>query len=193
MPKNSTILIIRHGEKPANGADLTPAGLARAAAYIRFFENYPPGGTTPLTVDYVFSAANSSASCRPQLTIAPFAATHGLPINDTYADTDFAQLAKYITGGGYDNSTLLICWHHEEALDLAGSLGVDPTKLPSSANWPASWPGGPAPTPDVYGWVLQIVYDSNGAVDTTQTFCTSEQLMYDDYGQEPPDGTSSGS
>jgi hypothetical protein len=40
----------------------------------------------------------------------------------------------------------------------------------------------------VFGWVLQICYDSNGSIIVPQTFCISEQMMYDDYGQNPPTG-----
>lgn len=67
---------------------------------------------------------------------------------------------------------------------------MNPADLPAGANWPSSWPGGPPPdgTPDVYGWVLVIVFDGNGDIDTSKTCCISAQLMYDDNGQPPPKG-----
>ncbi len=192
LPKNSTILIIRHAQKPDSGAGLTPAGRERALAYAGYFQSFSPDGGEPLKIDYLFAAANSSDSCRPQLTILPTAASLGLPIDDATPDDNVQQLAKQIRNGSqYDDSTLLICWHHEEALDLTAELGVDPSLLPPTANWPERWPGGPPPagTPDVYGWVLIIVSDANGAVDTSRTRCINENLMADDAGKDPPNGT----
>lgn len=124
MPKNATVLVIRHGEKPASGSGLTPAGRERALAYCGFFTTFPPGGATPLTIDHVLAAQNSSSSCRPQLTVLPLAAALGLPIHDEIADTDYAALAKEILGAThkYDNATI---W----------SAGT--TSTPSC--WPRRW------------------------------------------------------
>ena len=108
----------------------------------------------------------------------------GVGIDHDHKDADYRKVADGILGNSkYDNSNILICWHHEEILNLAAALGVVPADLPASANWPKEkWPGG------VYGWVLQICYDGDGKVIPSQTFCMSEKLMYDDYGQNPPNG-----
>lgn len=181
LPKHATILIIRHGEKPASGPGLAPAGRQRALAYVDYFQ--------PMHVDYIFAAANSPESCRPQLTILPTAAALNLPIDDATPDSDPKALADQIRGASqYDGSTLLICWHHGHALDLASKLGVAPGKLPASAAWPSVWPGGPPPKPDVYGWMLIIGTNAHGHVDTAKTRCINENLMPDDAGQDPPNG-----
>jgi hypothetical protein len=194
LPKNSTILIIRHAEKPASGVGLAPAGRARALAYVKYFQDFSPDGTSPLTIDYIFAARNSTESCRPQLTIMPSAAALDLPIDDRTEDARYEDLANQITSGSaYEGSTLLICWHHEHALALADALASEKLAktLPASAAWPSHWPGGPPPpgTPDVYGWILIIVSGADGKIDRTHSKCINEHLMPDDKGQNPPSGT----
>jgi hypothetical protein len=194
LPKNSTILIIRHAEKPPGGVGLAPAGRARALAYVKYFQDFSRAGTSPLTIDYIFAARNSTESCRPQLTILPTAAALDLPIDDRTEDARYVDVANQIrSGGAYDGSTLLICWHHEHALALADALAGEKLAktLPASAAWPSRWPGGPPPpgAPDVYGWVLIIVSDADGKIDRAQSKCINEHLMPDDEGQDPPTGT----
>lgn len=180
MPKNTTIILVRHAEKPATGTGLALAGQMRAQAYSLFFQNYAVNGQN-LQFDYLFASDDSENSDRPRLTVTPFSKASGLPINDKYKDKDFQKLADHIQKHDkYNNSSILICWHHGEILNLANALGVNPAQLPASATWPAKWHG------DVFGWTLKLVFDANGNIVNDQVSCTSEQLMYDDYGQVPP-------
>lgn len=180
MPANTTILMIRHAEKPKSGTGLAVAGQARAHAYAIYFQNYLIGKDA-VVPDYLFATANSAGSHRPQLTVMPLAVTLGLSIDDHYKNDDYPDAADEITGNpDYDDSTLVICWHHGKILRFAKALGVKRRKLPPSSNWPSKWPG------SVFGWVLQICFDSSGNVIPDQTICINEQLMYDDHGQDPP-------
>lgn len=184
MPKNTTILLIRHGEKPKKNTDpgLAVAGLERAQAYSIYFQNYP-NSKTPLKFKYLFASTDSAKSDRPRLTIAPFSQAVNLPINTNFSNAQYQELANSIllplTPGQYDNCNILICWHHGEVLKLASSLGVDASK---AGTWPTKWPG------DVFGWLLQITFDANGSINYKQTFCINEKLMHDDHGQDPTDG-----
>ncbi|HYI96997.1 MAG TPA: hypothetical protein VEX68_25870 [Bryobacteraceae bacterium] len=180
MPKNTNILMVRHAEKPDSGTGLAVAGQERAQAYSIYFQNYSLNSSS-LKLNYLFAAADSSNSHRPRLTIEPLAAAIGLAINDKHADKDYQKVADDILQNAkYDQQNILICWHHGEILDLATALGA--TNLPSSSNWPPSWPG------HVFGWVLQLCYDDNGAIIPDQTICFNQQLMFDDYAQDPPGG-----
>ena len=181
MPDNTNILMIRHAEKPDSGTGLAIAGQERAQAYVVYFQNYGLNSNS-IKFDYLFAAANSPESHRPRLTIEPLSKAIGLDINDNYKDKDYQKLATDILQKSkYDNSNILICWHHGEILDLAGALGVDASKLPPESNWPAPpWPG------EVFGWLLQLCYDVNGRIIVSQTICNNEQLMYNDYGNNPP-------
>lgn len=182
MPQNTNILMIRHAEKPASGDGLALAGQERAQAYVVYFQNYLIG-SEPVSLKYLFASEDSSASHRPRLTIEPLSKALGLEINDKHKDKHYKKVADDILKNSkYDNSDILICWHHGEILKLAEALGVDASQLPEQANWPPSWPG------DVYGWLLQLCYDASGQLDASQVVCINEQLMYDDCGRNPPDG-----
>jgi hypothetical protein len=175
MPSNTTVLLVRHAEKPEAGPGLAVAGQERAQAYIAYFQNYMISDT-PARYNYLFATADSHESCRPRLTIEPLAGALGLSINSNYADKSYGDLAKEILDHSkYNNSIILICWHHGEILNLAEALGVSPQTLPASSSWPVPpWPE------DVYGWLLQISYAENGTIIPAQTFCINEQLMYND-------------
>ncbi len=185
MPKNTNIVLVRHAEKPSSGASLAPAGAERAHAYVPYFQNYvlqPPNKkSASLQLQYLFASADSANSDRPDLTLLQLSAAIMVAINTKYSDQDYKKAANDILQSSqYDNSNILICWHHGEILALAAALGVNPLKLPSSSSWPSTWPG------HVYGWLLQICYDGNGNINTSQTLCINQKLMYDDHHNDPP-------
>lgn len=181
MPKNTNILMIRHGEKPLKGEGLTIRGQERAHAYSIHFQNYKLPADQTLKLKYLFASEDSQKSHRPKLTIKPLSEATGLAINDKHKDKEFQKLADdLLQNPKYDGCNILVCWHHGEILDFAAALGVNASSLPPSANWPSKWPGA------VFGWVLQLVFDSNGRIVPSQTLCKSVQLMYDDNGQSPP-------
>jgi hypothetical protein len=184
MPKNANVLMVRHAEKPASGNGLAVAGQERAQAYAVYFQNYAIGGSA-IKLNYLFAAADSDESHRPKLTITPLSEAIGLSIDAKHKDKDYAAVANDILGKSkYDNSNILICWHHGEILAL-GKLLLG-SFVPSSAP-PTNWPDGKKPWPEnVYGWLLQISFGSDGSITSGQTFCINEQLMYDDYGLSPP-------
>ncbi len=183
MPRNTNILLIRHAEKPTKGAGLSVAGEERAQAYVVYFQNFSID-SQPVKLDHIFSSADSSASQRPRLTVTPLSQALGLPISSDYADKQYKEFAASLLGDAtYNDSTLLVCWHHGEILKLASALGAKASKLPKSADWPAKWPG------EVFGWVLQLCYDAEGGLRHKHTFCLPQQLMYGDCGQNPPDNS----
>lgn len=190
MPKNTNILLIRHAEKPDSGKELAVPGQERAQAYVIYFQNYFIQSSTslstsgPVKLDYLFASADSSQSDRPDLTIAPLSAAIGVAIDANHKNDHYQKVADDILQNSkYDNSNILICWHHGEILDLAAALGVVASKLPPASDWPTKWPG------TEYGWVLQLCYDGNGNLIISQTLCINEKLMYDD--QNDPPGPSS--
>jgi hypothetical protein len=182
MPSDTTVLIVRHAEKPDSGKELSASGQARAHAYVSYFQNYSFGGKT-LAVDHIFAAADSPESHRPRLTMEPLAKALGLKINNKHKDADFQKVADAILKKSkYDGKTIVICWHHGEILDLTKALGADRSKLPPAISWPPSpWPS------EVFGWLLQLRYDPKGDLMTTQALCVNQQLMYEDHGKDPPE------
>src|ERR1700722_18983705 len=75
--KNTVVLIIRHAEKPDSGNTLTPAGEERAKAYVKYFKDYTVEAK-PVTLDYLFAAADSKGSMRPRLTLEPLSKATGM-------------------------------------------------------------------------------------------------------------------
>lgn len=181
MPKNTTILLIRHAEKPGgDDTGLAVAGQERAQAYVVYFQNYPPNAP-PIKLDYLFASEDSDNSHRPKLTLKPLAQALDLKINHDYKDKDYAALVAEINGDSkYDNSQILICWHHHTILDLAAEFLKGQPSLPEGSNWPSSWPGG------VFGWLLQLSFDGIGGVVPNQSSCINQRLMFDDNGPNPP-------
>ena len=145
------------------------------------FQNYVLNGTV-LKLNYIVATADSSQSERPRLTMEPLAEAMGMEINAKHQENDYQEVADDILQNSkYDRSNIVICWHHGEILQLAAALGVDTNKLPPESHWPSPpWPG------EVFGWLLQVCYDVDGNLVPSQTFCINPQLMYDDYGKNPP-------
>ena len=181
MPKDTNILMVRHAEKPDSGWDLSVSGQERAHAYAVYFRKYMLNGAL-LKLNYILATADSSQSHRPRLTMEPLAKAMGMEIDARYQENDYEKVADHILENSkYDHSNILICWHHGEILQLAAALGVDASKLPPASHWPSPpWPG------EVFGWLLQVSYDVDGNLIPSQTCCINQQLMYDDYGKNPP-------
>ena len=121
----ATILIIRHAEKPDQGDGLSPAGTARANAYVNYFEHYQVNGTAPIKLTALFAAADSDASHRPSLTLEPLSQATDLPIDSQYKDHDYAKLVDALQSADHGKH-LLICWHQGKIPDLVRALGADP-------------------------------------------------------------------
>lgn len=185
MPKNATILMIRHAEKPVSGDGLSPAGKARALAYVGYFQKFILN-SSPLKLSYLFASEDSSKSHRPVDTITPLSLAVNLPIDAKHLDDDYQKLATdLLTHDKYDNCNSLVCWHHGKILKFAKALGAHHAVLPTSANWPHKWPS------EVFGWLLRLEYDANGDLIASQTVCLNEHLMPDDT-LDPPGPATTG-
>jgi len=161
---NSVILIVRHAEKPVDGDGLTPAGQARAQAYVHYFETYTLDGH-PLHFNYLFAAADSASSMRPRLTLEPLSNALGLPLNTNFKNKHYEDLVAYLQTVA-SGKNILICWHHEEIANLLTALGADPNQLIPNDTWPE----------DQYGWVIQLCYDKNGHLIPGKTRRIDEHL-----------------
>ena len=122
-----TVLIIRHAEKPLRdeSVHLSPIGAERAAKLPQLFsasKDRPAPFSTP---DFIFAAKDSRHSHRSVETVTPLARKLRLAVYSNYADADFSNLAeKILNGREYAGKTVLICWHHETAPELAHKLGA---------------------------------------------------------------------
>ena len=147
----TTFLLIRHAEKPEEGAGLAPAGEIRAKAYADYFQALKLGSET-LKPDAIYAAADSKNSRRPRLTVEPLAHALGLAVNTDYKDRDFALLANALQSRKSTGRNLLICWHHGAMLELLRALGADPGTLLPAGRWPG----------EEYDWLIVLRYDAAG-------------------------------
>jgi hypothetical protein len=195
----TSILLIRHAEKPGNpaqdaltdGPNLSKDGWKRAQAYVGYFQGFKAapvdssGKPKQLPIDYVFAAADDyPTSYRPRLTVSLFAnsETAPRPFSSCVSDQNYSALVSELESDNYDGKNILLCWHHGKIIDLANALLTANGKrqMPNLGEgncWPpagAKWP------PKVFGWLFQICCDSQGAPDVQWTRCLNEKLMPDD-------------
>jgi hypothetical protein len=163
---DTTVLIIRHAEKPESGPGLTPAGEARAQAYVGYFEHFSVDGQS-MVPNALYAAADSKSSMRPRLTITPLSQAMGLPIDSRFADKQTKEMADALRNEPHGNH-VLIAWHHGEIPKLIHDLGGDSSALIPGDKWPS----------DVFGWVVVLQYDHKGRLVASQVI--HEHLMPDD-------------
>jgi broad specificity phosphatase PhoE len=169
--QGTTILIIRHAEKPDDGSGLSPEGQARANAYVNYFKSFKIDGQ-PLKLTTLFAAADSKESHRPRLTLEPLSKALGLTIDCRFKNKKFRELADEIQSK-FHGKTILIAWHHGEIPALLQALGADPNQIIPHAKWPG----------DVYGWLIQLRYDPEGHLIETKAI--NENLLPDDANKQP--------
>lgn len=148
--KDAVVLIIRHAEKPDAGEGLSSDGTVRANAYVHYLTHFTVSGQ-PLKLDYLVAAADSKASHRPRLTLEPISMALGLAIDNRFSDKQFQELADELQARPHGKA-ILIAWHHGEIPSLLRALGADPEQVIPGAKW----------REDVFGWLIQLRYDSKG-------------------------------
>lgn len=150
---NSTVLVIRHAEKPAEGAGLTPEGVARSEKYVRYFHPFLLDGKG-LSINALYAGADTPDSVRPRLTLEPLSKATGIPLNVQFPTGKPEKLALALTTEPHGDH-VLIAWRHKKIPALLTALGADPAGLLPGGVWPGSQ----------YGWVIVLHYDAAGHLD----------------------------
>jgi len=119
------IVIVRHGEKPETGENLSCQGenraLALPAVLMKKF------GRPELTYVPKLKMDTSTKHARMFQTITPFAVQQNLTINSMYAEDDPVGVAQDVL---QRTGLVLMVWEHSQIQPLAKALGV---------NNPPSW------------------------------------------------------
>lgn len=114
------VYIIRHGEKPSNGDNLSCQGLNRALQLPPVL--YAKCGAPDYTYIPSVSDGKSTSHSRMFQTVTPFAVKYNLTLNSKYDVNDAtgvaADILKKKTG------TVLIVWEHTVIPGIAKALGV---------------------------------------------------------------------
>ncbi|WP_421916906.1 phosphoglycerate mutase family protein [Mesorhizobium sp.] len=147
---DATVVIIRHGEKPDSGPELSPQGQAHAQAYVGYFQHLVLNGV-PFRPDMLVASADSRNSARERLTLTPLSQALNLPIDQRFADKDVKPLFEALASEQHGKS-ILIAWHHGELAKLLRAFGADPDALLPDGKWPGS----------VFNWTVVLRYDHAG-------------------------------
>jgi hypothetical protein len=131
---DATILIVRHAEKPDQGAGLSTAGEMRAAVYANYFRTFSMG-KAPLHIDALVAAADTGKSMRPRLTLEPLSEELGMAINQPCPDYAVTALVGWLKQRPAGQTTL-IAWHHTKIAKLLAAFGAAPAELLPDGRWP---------------------------------------------------------
>lgn len=149
----TTVLIVRHAEKPEKGDGLTPTGEARAKLYVQYFEPFHEDGLD-VKVDCLFSGADSENSRRPRLTLEPLSKATGMKIDSTIGTKDPAGLVALLRHQrGCGNP--LVAWRHGQIPALLEAFGASASLVPGG-----KWPD------ETYDWVIVLGFDGDGKLAT---------------------------
>jgi len=114
------IVIIRHGEKPPQGDNLSCAGLNRAMQLPAVFDK-KFGVVNDIFVPSLKTGKSTSVA-RMYQTAIPYAVKHDLTINTKFDVDDINGLVGSVLK---KNGTVLIVWEHKQIHKLLKALGVD--------------------------------------------------------------------
>ncbi len=121
------LLLIRHGEKPDEGDELSPRGWQRAEALPKLFHRAPFDGFGKPVALYGASPAKADGSIRSIQTLKYVAQEFNLHIHDEFHRGDDGDLVKAIRENhNYDGKFVVICWEHKDLSKIARELGVSP-------------------------------------------------------------------
>lgn len=143
-----TVVIVRHGEKPPKGENLSCQGFNRSKLL-------PPvlykacGGVPNYTYVPTMSTGKKTGSVRMFQTVTPFAVQYNLNVNTKYSETDTIKVTQDVIT---KNGVVLMVWEHTNIPGLARNFGITGEDLTWKGTdfdsmWIISFPtGGGAPT-----------------------------------------------
>ena len=119
-PGTHRIIIIRHGEKPDKGNNLSCQGFNRSLQLPNVL--YKKFGVVDALYVPSLSQGDKTNQSRMYQTISPYAIKYDLKINTAYDVDDISGIAKAIKG---EPGTVLIVWEHKAIKKIVQRLGID--------------------------------------------------------------------
>ena len=114
------VVIIRHGEKPPSGNNLSCTGLNRSLALPAVLDTVT--GIPDYTyVPTIGTGKKKTSGVRMFQTVTPFAVQKDLMVNSQYNETDTAGVAEDVRK---KRGMVLMVWEHSNIPGLARNLGV---------------------------------------------------------------------
>lgn len=124
----STLYLIRHGEKPSKGSGLNAQGQQRAQCLRNVF-----GSSSGYDIQYIMAEMPQpdGSQQRPYDTVQPLANDLGITI-DTSCQRDDANCVANVVDNYNGGGNILLCWEHQRLTDIVAALGdSNPPTYPS--------------------------------------------------------------
>jgi hypothetical protein len=115
------IVIIRHGEKPSEGDNLSAKGFERALALPDVLNRVMPRPPQFTYVPCIGTDKDQTTRVRMMQTVLPYAVQHNLTINSDYAPDEIKGLARELR---HLRGTVLLVWEHHNIVEIAAALGI---------------------------------------------------------------------
>ena len=128
------VIIIRHGEKPDQGGNLSCQGFNRALALADVLHQKfgVPNAVYVPTVDM----GKKTRDARMYQTIVPFAVKYNVEINTKYDVDDVDGLANTVKK---QTGTVLLVWEHKKIDNIAKALGVSNADKWDASDFDSIW------------------------------------------------------
>jgi hypothetical protein len=114
------VVIIRHGEKPEPGDNLSCQGENRALQLPAVL--YQKFSKPDYTYVPQLESGKSTAHARMFQTVTPFAIKYDLRVNSEFGKNDYSKIANQVLK---QTGTVLMVWEHKAIRPLAEKLGVN--------------------------------------------------------------------
>lgn len=134
VDKGLKVVIIRHGEKPSSGDNLSCQGENRALAIPAVL--YGKFGKPDYTYVPSMDMDKSTSHARMFQTITPFAVKYNLTINSKYDEKSYSDVAKSVLK---KSGTVMLVWEHSAIPDVASALGVKNPPQWSDSDFDSIW------------------------------------------------------
>lgn len=147
------VMLIRHGEKPVDGDDLSDRGWDRAKALPQLMKRADLTRFGQPVGLFAMVPTAKRKSMRAIQTLQFLSQAIGVRTNTDFERDMVEPLATEILENSiYDNKAVWVCWEHKVLVDIAKALGVDD---------PPDWPN------DQFDRVWVITYDTGGHATLT--------------------------
>ncbi len=120
IDENLKIVIVRHGEKPKSGDNLSCQGQNRALQLPAVL--HKKFGVPDYTYVPSLSLGEETKHSRMFQTVTPFAIKYNLKINTSFGEKQTGNVAKELKK---KTGTVLLVWEHSVIHDIAKSLGIE--------------------------------------------------------------------
>ena len=131
MPK---LIIIRHGEKPVVGDNLSPLGLKRALLLPAVLHN--KFGVPDFVYVPALAMDTHTSHARMFQTVTPFAVQYNLTINSKFDQKNVDGVTADVLS---KNGTVLLVWEHHLINDIVAKLGIKNAPIWDDDDFDSIW------------------------------------------------------